>query len=233
MIWWSQSALEGVALLLGLYAWLYACLLNFSLFCLCLSFRFSALCFYYIKSKPSQKPGKYNDNNARNRNQDEKWQQRQRPSKFWISEPGTSKWNSLRKLTKYWPRHEISENQSLGELCWGWGIVLRTQILWVLKSSFPQAVQADSTPPPLFAEVLRGWGCRCWAGYKYKPWNLQCLKSHRKGNLLLSLSFQLLGTFQMKVVDREAVTMKQDSSLHWCAIYLGVWLRRNENYESR
>ena len=196
MIWWSQSALEGVALLLGLYAWLYAFLLNFSLFCLCLSFRFSALCFYYIKSKPSQKPGKYNDNNARNRNQDEKWQQRQRPSKFWISEPGRSNMKFASEAHQVLASaRNLSENQSLGELCWGWGIVLRTQILWVLKSSFPQAVQADSTPPPLFAEVLRGWGCRCWAGYKYKPWNLQCLKSHRKGEFVVVFEFPALRHF--------------------------------------
>ena len=52
----------------------------------------------------------------------------------------------------------LSEKQSLGQLCWGWSMALRTHILLVLKSSFLQAVQADSAPPPLFAEVLRGAG---------------------------------------------------------------------------
>ena len=62
--------MEGVALLLGLYAWLYAFLLNFSLLCLRLSFRFSALCFYYIKSKQTQSETKQDGTRTKNDSND-------------------------------------------------------------------------------------------------------------------------------------------------------------------
>lgn len=62
-------------------------------------------------SKPSQKPSKYNDHNARNRNQDEKWQQRQQPSKFWISEPGRSNMKFASEAHQVLaPARNLSEN---------------------------------------------------------------------------------------------------------------------------